>query len=523
MRRRTLALAGFLVALPWLSSPLEAAAGPYVVDSCPSMPYPYEAGWTRHWFKVPADSAYESCDSLGEFGVDLAGVPQSDGASSSWTIEAPEGTQISTVRWMRRVTATEPYVYELTGSQQQVFESSNPSRGVEAALPTGVWEQKQLDVHTSSLTIRVRCETAGATCEERVDNGVGVRAAKVELMDFAAPSVSASLYSNDSSERPESWRFIAFAEDRGAGIQTMMVMLDGKLVANGTPPAGLTCGSGPFMIRPCPPVSLAQIDIPRSTVLAGKANLWVIVYDASGAQSQWGPVPISTLLHLEQDVTVPPTQSPAATQPAAPNLDRLLSISATLSSHNTGRPGAFSKPPAVRGVVRDDHGAPVAGARLELSGRPLMGGSAFALIRTLTTDAKGEFSTRLPAGPSRELKLTIARPGGWSVATLQTVVKAPISVKTDRSRARNGETVRFGGRIVGAPSEARTRVELQAWAGRWVPFAMATVSRGRFTAKYTFKRTYRATTYRFRAVLPSDPNFPYAAATSKQVRVRVAP
>ena len=215
--------------------------------------------------------------------------------------------------------------------------------------------------------------------------------------------------------------------------------------------------------------------------------------------------------------------SPTQQSAPIPSVERPISISASLSSQNATRPGSFSKPPVVRGVVRGVDGAPVPGAKLELSTRPLMSGSAFTALRSLTTDARGEFATRLPTGPSREIRLSAARPGGWAVATLRTIVKAPISIKTNRARTRNGRTVRFTGSIPGAPADARTRVDLQAWAGRWVPFADATVKRGRFSAKYTFKRTYRPTSYRFRAVLRDDPNFPYAAATSKEVRVRVVP
>ena len=121
-----------------------------------------------------------------------------------------------------------------------------------------------------------------------------------------------------------------------------------------------------------------------------------------------------------------------------------------------------------------------------------MSGSPFTALRTLATDVRGEFATRLPTGPSREIRLIVARPGGWTVATLQAIVKAPISIKTNRARTRNGRTVRFTGSIPGAPADARTRVDLQAWAGRWIPFANATVRRGRFSAKYTFKRTLPA-------------------------------
>ena len=46
---------------------------------------------------------------------------------------------------------------------------------------------------------------------------------------------------------------------------------------------------------------------------------------------------------------------------------------------------------------------------------------------------------------------------------------------------------------------------------------------GKFAARYRFTRTFSRTTYRFRAVIHSDPHFPYAAAASPVVKVRVRP
>ena len=463
--------------------------------------------------------SYESCASHGGFGVDLAGAPQLDGASSSWTFQVPEDAEVVSLRWARRVTASAPYAYELTRSRQQVIESSIPGRGTFVASPNGVWEQHRVEIADSSFTIRVRCEAGvGMTCEQRDEAGIAISSAQVELADDGPPMLNVGLAPSEAAERPEAWTLSALATDLASGTRSMSIVLDGKVVANGAPLPTRECAPQPFtVVRPCPSYSLAKISIPRTTVLDGKAELSVIATDATGQTSNWGPAPISNLVSIERDRSIVPTQ------PAVPRIERPISISASLSGHNATRPGAFSKPPVVRGVVRGDDGAPVPGVALQLSTRPLMSGSSFATLRTLTTDAKGAFATRLPAGPSREIKVAAASPGGWSVATLQTIVKAPISLKTNRARTRNGRTVRFTGSIPGTPAAARTRVDLQAWAGRWVPFANATVSRGKFTARYTFKRTFRPTTYRFRAVLPSDPNFPYAAATSNQVRVRVVP
>ena len=67
-------------------------------------------------------------------------------------------------------------------------------------------------------------------------------------------------------------------------------------------------------------------------------------------------------------------------------------------------------------------------------------------------------------------------------------------------------------------------MELQAWAnGKWVPFKTVALKNGRFAASYRFLRTFTAQRYRFRAVIQSDPDFPYAPGRSREVRVLVRP
>ena len=124
MRRRTLALAASLLVLPCLGLPADARANRYSVDACPRSPIPNEAGWISDKFQIAAGTigSYERCVTAREFGINLDNAPQPDGASSSWTFEAPEGTAIAAVRWDRTVTARAPYVYELVRSRHDVLE-----------------------------------------------------------------------------------------------------------------------------------------------------------------------------------------------------------------------------------------------------------------------------------------------------------------------------------------------------------------------------------------------------------------
>jgi hypothetical protein len=98
-----------------------------------------------------------------------------------------------------------------------------------------------------------------------------------------------------------------------------------------------------------------------------------------------------------------------------------------------------------------------------------------------------------------------------------------VKLKTNRTSTRNKRSIKFTGSVPGAPKDARARVDMQAWAGRWVTFASATVRNGTFASSYKFTQTFSPTTYRFRAVLPADPDFPYAAGKSREVHVRVRP
>jgi hypothetical protein len=255
-------------------------------------------------------------------------------------------------------------------------------------------------------------------------------------------------------------------------------------------------------------------NIPSAAFTTGDSEVRLAVADAAdNAFSVTIPLRAFGYDALSQVVEIP------RLVPAEPS--RPMVISASLD----GSPGvrAHAKPGTVRGVLRDENGTAMPSASIEIASRPLLLGSTFAQAASVRTNAAGEFSWKVPRGPSREIKLTAASPGAMSIATVQVSVRAPLILRTNRVRTRNGKSIRFAGSIADTPRNARTRVELQAWANRWVPFANATVRNGRFSAKYRFKNTFRPATYRFRAVLPMDPNFPYAPATSKQVRVRVTP
>jgi hypothetical protein len=91
-----------------------------------------------------------------------------------------------------------------------------------------------------------------------------------------------------------------------------------------------------------------------------------------------------------------------------------------------------------------------------------------------------------------------------------------------RSAVGNGHRIRFRVRLPG-PAAARRLVRIEALAPRgWVPVTEGrTGAGGRFHGSYRFHATTRSRTYRFRALVPKQAGYPYAAGTSRVKRKRV--
>jgi hypothetical protein len=104
-------------------------------------------------------------------------------------------------------------------------------------------------------------------------------------------------------------------------------------------------------------------------------------------------------------------------------------------------------------------------------------------------------------------------------------VRAATTIRLDKARYRNGETVNFSGRITTGPVIPRKSVYLQVVVRqRWRTFDTTRAdAQGRWKLSYRFTATNRLAAYRFRAVIPTEQSFPWATGGSRAVRVFVAP
>ena len=339
-----------------------------------------------------------------------------------------------------------------------------------------------------------------------------MRGFEADLVDESAPTIQYKVATDQLPPvKPSTFTISVDSSDVGSGVKTIAVLIDGVVVgqASGTG----SCATIPYTVPgPCPLYSHLSAPIAREAMERGTGQLEIEAVDAAGNRTRTPAVPLSKFGYA--------TSTPAA--PSAPRGVLTFAFKGTTKPSITSR---YDAPPTITGLLRDSNGAALPDVAVRIDTRLLVRDAAFAPLRTVTTDKHGAFTLRLPRGPSREIQATALTGDAASVALLRTTVIAPVHLTSSRRSTRNRHAVTFAGSVPGTPKGARTRVDLQAWGagGRWLTFASPTLRHGKFSASYRFTRTFSTSTYRFRAVLRTDEDFPYAAGKSREIRVRVRP
>jgi hypothetical protein len=177
------------------------------------------------------------------------------------------------------------------------------------------------------------------------------------------------------------------------------------------------------------------------------------------------------------------------------------------------------------GVLQTAAGRPLAGELLVVLQQSRTGG-AFHEVAAVRSNPSGEFRQRLGKGPSRTIRVrydgtALVKP---SVSTLELRVPAATTIAASRRSLRNGESVRFSGRLRGRPiPEGGKLIDLQAfYRGKWRTFATPrTDADGRWWFRYRFEATSGLVRYRFRARIRREVAYPYELGYSRVVEVTV--
>jgi len=184
----------------------------------------------------------------------------------------------------------------------------------------------------------------------------------------------------------------------------------------------------------------------------------------------------------------------------------------------------YGQPAEVKGGLVNNAGDPIAGATICVQAQTEGDPGGPAPIATATTDANGQFSYQLPAGPNRSLLVGYRHDAFQVGRTISYASHTKPTLRLSRGRVHAGGHVKITGALPG-PSASGRVVVLQASAlhgRRWLTFRRATTGpRGGFRATYRFGSTSSTITYRIRAVVPRQSGYPYAAGHSRPARVKV--
>ncbi|WP_028061037.1 hypothetical protein [Candidatus Solirubrobacter pratensis] len=192
----------------------------------------------------------------------------------------------------------------------------------------------------------------------------------------------------------------------------------------------------------------------------------------------------------------PPVASPTA-EPAA------LLTAAFEASGRTSATLRWGLTRRIAGTLHRSDGHPVAGAKVAISTRAV--GALPLAQRPVTTDAAGRFTYVLGAGVSRQV--TFSAHGASATVSVRVIPHVVLRV------ARAAGVVTLSGRVVGAPSGLRKRVELQARSGRgWRTFATTRLARTGATFRYRTRSAARS----FRAVVRAEPGWPFLTGASRK-------
>lgn len=175
------------------------------------------------------------------------------------------------------------------------------------------------------------------------------------------------------------------------------------------------------------------------------------------------------------------------------------------------------------GVLRDSHGAPVAGAELSVVAEHEDGGR-FSL-GVVATRADGSYGLALQSGTSRTIRVRFAGNSRMRPASAVAVQRFRAGVTLAVRRAKGGLILRGKVRAFSAasPSIRALKVEFELCPrGRCTQFGAwtRTDSDGGFSKFWPTRKLSNRSKYRFRARVDAVPGWPFADGVSKIVKFR---
>jgi hypothetical protein len=184
------------------------------------------------------------------------------------------------------------------------------------------------------------------------------------------------------------------------------------------------------------------------------------------------------------------------------------------------------KATTVNGFVGLADGTALADEPIDVYASPDDNAPRFHLMRTVTTNASGEWTAKVGAGPSRLIEAVYPGTGTTEPATSSTVkltVPAKIAMAISPRIVPWSGKITISGRLVGGyvPRDGvALRLRVPYPGGHSVQEPFRTNSHGEFSFQWTYGSGRGVVAYRFVvATTATESDYPWAAAASRRVRV----
>lgn len=188
---------------------------------------------------------------------------------------------------------------------------------------------------------------------------------------------------------------------------------------------------------------------------------------------------------------------------------------------------AFGRATTIHGWLGTPEGNALGGQIVRVLAAPDNGSANFVQEAVATTASNGDWSARLPAGPSRILRAVYEGDGSVEPSSGQATVLVPASIRLHAPRhAHWGRKLLLTGRLLGGylPPAGETVILSVRFGGREHDFAHLSVSGdGRFSYVYTFLPGAGEARYPFSAETVRESGYPYTIGRSRPSLVTVTP
>ena len=492
---------------------------------------------------------------------------QPESAGVGWNVDAPSGTHITglDVWWVAVIGsfAYSPGRIEIY-APGTIYRLDPPSLeagarfggpfahgpGSQASAFSETNHQTYRNLNSPKVTLMAWCV---ASCQGQqgaaVTNVSAFEAYRVRLLvEDSAPPTGSVTGLQDGARLAASAALQVNASDVGGGVRELSLRVDGRVVQRVTGDgqcADIDGGStGPYeyyRMQPCPLQRSVNMTLPLPEIADGARHVVsVVATDAAGqeaviASARVAQAPTVGLLKggglLNPDLDVIGARALNGVNGGTGKAELSFVVRrGKRTRHVPRRVIGINARQRIAGRLTNATGAPITSARVwravaikdglwQITGRPLI------------TSRSGRVRGWLPARrPSRSVRLVYFPYSDTSQSVQSPArrlsVRAATTMTTSRARARNGDSVRFSGRITSRPMPSGKPVYVQAIVrGRWRTFGTTRASAsGRWRFAYRFTATRRRTVYRFRAVIPTERgSVSWATGSSRVVSVVVTP